>query len=468
MKQKQTTKRALSLYFLLVRNMKQRYSGTNTQEKRIVKKLIFRETVLKKYKIGSYAAKETGITETRIRQREKPYRRIKCALKTKITAFFERDDNTRIKAGKRCTKTRQKIKKQIRLLNYSLKNLHQKFIFESKSKISYSLFAKMKPFWIIQASEKDRQTCLCKVHENPTLKVNKLYSENVLQHKDLAKLIQDITCDMKNKACMYRECSRCKDLHIKSAIGSDGINPGKIVNWKIWKSRRIEKEKCSNGETVLSKHNVTLKENESGTLTTLVDDLQLDIERLARHQFNINHQFIMLKKLKETCKENELILHVDFSENYQCKYQEEIQSVHFGLSKKQISIHTGVAYVHDTTLPFVTISDNLSHGPAAIWAHLEPPIKFIKEKYPLINKLHVISDGPTTQYRCRANFYLFSTKPKELYIPEGGSWNFMEAGHGKGAPDGIGAVVKRAADTLVNTYRRDITCSADLIEGKLT
>jgi hypothetical protein len=53
MKQKQTTKRALSLYFLLVRIMKQRYSGTHTQEKRILKKLIFRETVLKKYKIGS-------------------------------------------------------------------------------------------------------------------------------------------------------------------------------------------------------------------------------------------------------------------------------------------------------------------------------------------------------------------------------------------------------------------------------
>jgi hypothetical protein len=54
------------------------------------------------------------------------------------------DDNTRIKAGKRCTKTRQKIKKQIRLLTDSLKYLHQKFIFESKSKTSYSLFAKMK------------------------------------------------------------------------------------------------------------------------------------------------------------------------------------------------------------------------------------------------------------------------------------------------------------------------------------
>ena len=30
-----------------------------------------------------------------------------------------------------------------------------------------------------------------------------------------------------------------------------------------------------------------------------------------------------------------------------------------------------------------------------------------------------------------------------------GTWNFSEAGHGKGVPDGIGATVKRLADCLV-------------------
>lgn len=29
------------------------------------------------------------------------------------------------------------------------------------------------------------------------------------------------------------------------------------------------------------------------------------------------------------------------------------------------------------------------------------------------------------------------------------SWNFLEAGHGKGAADGIGAVIKRSADRIV-------------------
>jgi len=41
------------------------------------------------------------------------------------------------------------------------------------------------------------------------------------------------------------------------------------------------------------------------------------------------------------------------------------------------------------------------------------------------------------------------------------SWDYMEAGHGKGAPDGIGAVLKRTADRLVSSGRD--MASADVV-----
>ena len=62
--------------------------------------------------------------------------------------------------------------------------------------------------------------------------------------------------------------------------------------------------------------------------------------------------------------------------------------------------------------------------------------------------MYVFSDGPTTQYRCKDNFYMLSKVPIELGYQRI-NWSFMEAGHGKGAPDGIGAVVKREADRAV-------------------
>lgn len=466
MKKKAQTKTHLTHYCLLLKNLRKRYKNGETVERLLIKKLLYRESVLRKYKIKmNYIKQKTGINETRIRKSHTIPMSKQTMLKSAIDDFFERDDNSRIKGGKKYTITRRKIKKQIRLLNDSIKHIHEKFMFETGKIISYSLFARMKPFWVIRASEKDRETCLCRIHENPMMKVNKLHDEKVLETKDLRQLISSITCDTKNKKCMYRQCDQCKQKMIITKPETEHLNYGKIIEWKEWKSEIIEKDKISeNGENIKTKHNITIKKTESGTITTLVNELQEEIKRLAKHEYNISHQYIQLKHLKDSCKANELILHIDFSENYLCKYKSEIQNVHFGCSKRQISIHTVMAYTHQKTKAFATISDNTSHKVGGIWAHLEPVIKHMKKLHPEVNRIHFISDDPTSQYRSKTNFFMFSTKLYDLGFSDG-TWNFMEAGHGKGAPDGIGAVIKRTADTVVNTQGQDITKTADLIEG---
>ena len=108
---------------------------------------------------------------------------------------------------------------------------------------------------------------------------------------------------------------------------------------------------------------------EFGTISTLSDELNKDLQQSARHFFNIGHQYKTLRFLRENLDEGEIMIHTDFSENYSCKYQKEIQSVHFGASQKQISLHTGVAHTKVATILFATVSDNLKHRPPAIWAH---------------------------------------------------------------------------------------------------
>lgn len=67
-------------------------------------------------------------------------------LNKELKDFFERDDNSRLTAGVKDTVTRQKVKKQKRILLCSQKELHQKYLDDKKSKISYSSFCKQKPF----------------------------------------------------------------------------------------------------------------------------------------------------------------------------------------------------------------------------------------------------------------------------------------------------------------------------------
>ncbi|WAR13062.1 hypothetical protein MAR_027242 [Mya arenaria] len=145
----------------------------------------------------------------------------------------------------------------------------------------------------------------------------------------------------------------------------------------------------------------------------------------------------------------EVMIHVDFSENYNTKYESEIQSMHSGASRRQISLHTGVAYIWADVYPFCT------HGPAAIWAHMEPVIRYI-QNIKAISGIHFLTDGPTTQYRNKTFITFISGLIRFLTTA-------LKASHGKSASDGKGAAIKRAADHQVNVRGRDISCAAELV-----
>jgi len=176
-----------------------------------------------------------------------------------------------------------------------------------------------------------------------------------------------------------------------------------------------------------------------------------ELKQYCIHKYNIVNQYNELKKLRSNLKENECAIIVDFSENYSAKYACEIQSVHFGASRSQVTLHTGVYYTSHGKQSFCTISADNRHDPAAIWAHLKPVLTQIKNKFGKITNVHFISDSPSSQYRCVKNLYLMKTLMHCEYGFSRVTWNFTESGHGKGPADGVGALIKRTADELVNS-----------------
>lgn len=74
----------------------------------------------------------------------------------------------------------------------------------------------------------------------------------------------------------------------------------------------------------------------------------------------------------------------------------------------------------------------------------------------------MFSDGPATQYKQKGNFFCLSTEPFDLGFEEV-SWNYFEASHGKGAPDGIGGSLKRTADRLIR-LGTDIASAEELYQ----
>jgi len=153
-----------------------------------------------------------------------------------------------------------------------------------------------------------------------------------------------------------------------------------ITVWSEWGNEIEHYEK--KGETHASKR--MIKKCKNGTVQELKDIFEQEMNVFAKHVFIIRHQFRMYRELKTTLTSEEAVVHIDFSENWVGKYSAEIQSMHFGASQQQITIHTGVAYFADCHLSFASISPELQHGPQAIWAHLEPVLKLLQQTEPTI------------------------------------------------------------------------------------
>lgn len=102
--------------------------------------------------------------------------------------------------------------------------------------------------------------------------------------------------------------------------------------------------------------------------------------------FFFKHQAQQLKNKIETVQPDEIIFRIDFSENCVCKYNNEIQAVHFGASKRQLALNTGLVYFEKNGKPksecFASISNNLDHQAHAVWGHMSPILKHYSSKFP--------------------------------------------------------------------------------------
>lgn len=154
-----------------------------------------------------------------------------------------------------------------------------------------------------------------------------------------------------------------------------------------------------------------VKMEKTGSIKELLHLFYAELRAFKRHVFNVRHQYQQYKLCIENLESNEGVIHIDFSENWVCKYNEEVQAMHFVASKKQITLHTGVLYIkNEKPFPFCSISAENYHGPEAIWAHLHPILEHIRSSHPYINTLHFHSDGPTSQYRQKKKTFFFCAK----------------------------------------------------------
>ena len=142
---------------------------------------------------------------------------------------------------------------------------------------------------------------------------------------------------------------------------------------------------------------------------------------------------------------------------------DEVQSAYW--SHSQISLHPIVVYFKDLqgTLQhksFVFVSDDLDHSTAAVCTILKMFVPEMLKIKPDLTYIHYVTDGPTSQYRNKTMFQLVASHSR-IYGGINATWQYLEAGHGKGPCDAIGGIVKRKADEFVKAGKVVIQSAED-------
>lgn len=326
------------------------------------------------------------------------------------------------------------------------------------------MFARYRPRQCVHPKVTARDTCACPEHENMKMLINYLQSKKMIIENSHYQLTKSITCEKSTLDCFSRKCDEFHDKKITLELNEDFEEIHTFKMWKTSKEKRINEK--TNRDIIVT---IAKKVELSMSTKELKDHFHEQLESFMSYLHTLIHQDQAFKKLKSSLKDNKAVILIDFSQNYLCKFGTEIQRVHFGASRTQITLHTGLLYTKNSKQGFATLSDNLRHDSCAVTAHLKEALTKLKAAGRLknINTLHFVSDGPTAQYKNKNTFYLVSQYlSNEFPDIKNITYNYSESGHGKNAADGIGAALKQTADDLVK-YGIDIPDYATFLKYML-
>lgn len=163
---------------------------------------------------------------------------------------------------------------------------------------------------------------------------------------------------------------------------------------------------------------------------------------------------------KASGSDHEIVLQVDFAENFAIFHQDEVQAAHFRY--EQVSIFTACAWNKSKARSMVVVSNHLKHDKFSVWVFLNEIIIHLKEEFPDTKKISIFSDGSASQFKNR--FILSSLSLMEENHNIKITWSFFATSHGKGAVDGIGGIVKRAVWLAIRARKAQIETAKDFAE----
>ena len=242
-------------------------------------------------------------------------------------------------------------------------------------------------------------------------------------------------------------CPRCKNGQgFQSYFDLHDMDTGDDVTWYVWKN---------------DENDQLCKMIEEGIVEDLRDYTGNITPKFLVHCYVKRQQAAKYSKEREAATSPDLdaskaLLQVDYSENYTCVYQDEIQSAHW--KQHQVSLFTAALWHSGELHSKVVASDNLTHSKETLVAYVS---RLLDDIPATVKSVSIWSDGPSSQFK---NHYIAASL-HALEEKHGINilWNFFATSHGKGPVDGIGGSVKRHVWTAVKTRKVIVNDAASFV-----
>ena len=136
-------------------------------------------------------------------------------------------------------------------------------------------------------------------------------------------------------------------------------------------------------------------------------------------------------------------IQIDWSENAKMTQAREEKKAYY--EDCQVSVHAMHQWTSEGNQSVASLSDHTRHQVAAVMVSVKPVLESLVKNGKV--KINIVSDLPTSQYRNKKIFYMIQQFANEYEVTV--HWIYLEAGHGKGIPDSVGAVVKCAIKDII-------------------
>ena len=195
-----------------------------------------------------------------------------------------------------------------------------------EDKIEVSKFCQLRPKECITVGHRGTHSvCVCVTHQNVKLMAAALPGK-VTYHD----LMNQVACNEESKMCMIHRCPHCPGTdaltaYLESLFDESDLSADEPLTFRQW----------------VSTDHTTIQAMTS-SLHSFIEMLVKKVDDLTAHHFIAKHQSKFITDLKSKLSPNEILLILDFAENYSFVVQDAAQGFHWNNS--QATLHPFVGY----------------------------------------------------------------------------------------------------------------------------